>query len=177
MITKGRKKPIICNDLISEMKKEWQQSNVFDKHADWTWDFYRYHAVRKTILGWIGSTKTVNHSVDRRDIWRIMQITMEEWNEIQHIGYDSNEHYWLLDLLSENSCYTLEWGIIKKENGEMSIYGKQWKYSLLSSQCWNLKLISFYVFSNRFEIILQTSLTIILRTVIVYCLVTARIRK
>ena len=71
---------------------------------------------------------------------------MEEWNEIQHIGCDSNEHDWLYDLLSENSCYTLEWGIIKKENGEMSIYGKQWKYSLLSSQCWNLKLISFYMF-------------------------------
>ena len=53
---------------------------------------------------------------------------MEEWSEIQHIGCDSNEHDWLLDLLSENSCYTLEWGIIKIENGEMSIYGIQWKY-------------------------------------------------
>ena len=31
--------------------------------------------------------------------------------------------------------------------------------------------------SIRFEIILQTSLTIILRTVIVYCLVTTKIRK
>ena len=132
--------------MISEMKKEWQQSNVFDKHAEWTWDFYRYHAVRKTILGWIGSTKTVDHSVDRRDIWRIMQITMEEWNEIQHTGYDSNEHYWLLNLLSENSCYTLEWGIIKKENGEMSIYGKHWKHSLdqVNVGIWNDIIV--YVF-------------------------------
>ena len=121
------------------MKKEWQQNNVFDKHADWTWDFYQYYAVRETILGWIGSTNTVNHRVDKRDIWRIMQITMEEWNEIQHIGCDSNEHDWLLNLLSENSCYTLEWGIIKIENGEISIYGIQWKHSLWSNQCWNLK--------------------------------------
>ena len=75
-----------------------------------------------------------------------MQITMEEWNEIQHIGCDSNDHDWLLDLLGENSCYTLEWGIIKIENGEMSIYGKQWKHSLWINQCWNLKLISFYMF-------------------------------
>ena len=44
-----------------------------------------------------------------------MQITMEEWNEIQHIGCDSNEQDWLLDLLSENSCYTLEWRITKLE--------------------------------------------------------------
>ena len=130
------------------MKKEWQENSVFDKHADWTWDFYRYHVVRKTIFGWIGSTKNVNRGVNRRDFWRIIQITMEEWSEIQHIGCDSNEHDWLLDLLSENSCYTLEWGIIKIDNGEMSIYGIQWKHSLLSSQCWNLKLISFYVFQN-----------------------------
>ena len=46
-----------------------------------------------------------------------MQITMEEWNEIQHIGCDSNEQDWLLDLLSENSCYTLEWRITKLEIG------------------------------------------------------------
>ena len=78
MSIKGRKKSIICNDLVSEMKKEWQENNMFDKHADWTWDFNGYHAVRKTILGWIGSTKTVDHCVDRRDNWRIMQITMEE---------------------------------------------------------------------------------------------------
>ena len=57
MSIKGRKKTIICDDLIREMKKEWQQSNVFDNCADWTWDFNGYHAVRKTILGWIGSTK------------------------------------------------------------------------------------------------------------------------
>ena len=36
---------------LVKWKKEWQQSNVFDKHADWTWDFYRYHGVRETILG------------------------------------------------------------------------------------------------------------------------------
>ena len=93
---------------------------------------------------------------------------MEEWNEIQHIGYDSNEHDWLVDLLSENSCYTLEWGIIKIENGEISIYGKQWKYSLnqINVGIWNDIILCI---SNRFEIILQTSLTIILSTIIVYC--------
>ena len=32
--------------------------------------------------------------------------------------------------IEENSCYSLEWGIIKIENGEMSIYGKHWKHSL-----------------------------------------------
>ena len=106
--------------------------------------------------------------MDRRDIWRIMQITMEEWNEIQHIGCDSNEHDWLLDLLSENSCYTLEWGIIKIENGEISIYEKQWKHSLnqINVGIWNDIILCV---SIKFDMILQTSLTIILSTVIVYC--------
>ena len=44
------------------MLKEWQENSVFDKHADWTWDFYRYHGVRKTILGWIGITKNCESS-------------------------------------------------------------------------------------------------------------------
>ena len=57
MSIKGRKKPIICNDMISEMLKEWQENSVFDNCAEWTWEFYRYYAVRKTILGFIGSTK------------------------------------------------------------------------------------------------------------------------
>ena len=60
----------------------------------------------------------MNHRADSRDFCRIMQITMEEWNEIQHIGCDSNEHDWLLDLLSENNTM---------------------KVLIGSSQCWNLK--------------------------------------
>ena len=36
-------------------------------------------------------------------------LCKSQWkNEIQHIECDSNEHDWLLDLLSENSCYTLD---------------------------------------------------------------------
>ena len=103
-------------------------------------------------------------------------LCKSQWkNEIQHIGCDSNKHDWLLNLLSENSCYTLEWGIIKIENGEMSIYEKQWKHSLdqVNVGIWNDIILCV---SIRFDMILQTSLTIILRTVIVYCLVTARIR-
>ena len=130
------------------MKKEWQQNSVFDKHADWTWDVYQYHGVRKTILGWIGSTKTVNHRVDRRDIWKILHITMEEWNEIQHIGCDSNKQDWLYDLLSKNGCYTLEWGIIKIGKWRDEYLWKTMEALIGSNQCWNLKMISFYVFQN-----------------------------
>ena len=37
---------------------------------------------------------------------------MEEWNEIQYTGRDSNDQDQLLDLLSDNSCYSLDKGTI-----------------------------------------------------------------
>ena len=53
------------------------------------------------------------------------------------------------------------------ENNEST----HWKKSMLEFETDIILCVSI-----RFEIILQTSLTIILRTVIVYCLVTTKIR-
>ena len=88
---------------------------------------------------------------------------MEEWNEIQHIGCDSNVLYTRM----RNN---------QKRKWRNEYLWKTMKVLIVIKSMLEFETNIILYVSIRFKMILQTSLTIILSTVIVYCLVTAGIR-